>query len=68
MKKLLVVLNDLEGSGKSTVARTLSHYLKENDVPHKLIISDEGDAEAGLEGEFWDIEDEIEMSQLIRTL
>lgn len=68
MKKLLVVLNDLEGSGKSTVARTLSHYLKENDVPHKLIISEEGDAEAGLEGEFWDIEDEIEMSQLIRTL
>ena len=68
MKKLLVVLNDLEGSGKSTVARTLSHYLKENDVPHKLIISDEGDAEAGLEGEFWDIEDEIEMSHLIRVL
>ena len=68
MKKLLVVLNDLEGSGKSTVARALSHYLAEGEVRHSLIISDERDAEAGLKGEFWDIEDEIEMSQLIRAL
>ena len=68
MKKLLVVLNDLEGSGKSTVARTLSHYLSDQSVRHALVISDERDAEAGLTGEFWDIEDEIEMGQLIRSL
>lgn len=68
MKKLLVVLNDLEGSGKSTVARTLSHYLADTGVRHALIVSDERDAESGLNGEFWDIEDEMEMSQLIRTL
>ncbi len=68
MKKLLVVINDLEGSGNSVVSRTLSHYLKENEIRHTLIISDERDVEAGLDGEFWDIEDEIEMSQLIRTL
>ena len=68
MKKLLVVLNDLEGSGKSTVARTLAHFLRENEIRHTLIFSDEGDAEGGLSGEFWDIEDEIEMSNLIRVL
>jgi hypothetical protein len=68
MKKLLVVLNDLEGSGKSALARTLSHYLTENEIGHTLIISDERDVEAGLSGEYWDIEDEIEMSQLIRII
>lgn len=68
MKKLLVVLNDLEGSGKSTVARTLAHFLQENEIRHTLIFSDERDAEEGLSGEFWDIEDEIEMSNLIRVL
>lgn len=68
MKKLLVVLNDLEGSGKSTLAFTLSHFLHENEVSHTLVLSDESDIEAGLGGEYWDIEDEIEMSQLIRAL
>lgn len=68
MKKLLVVLNDLEGSGKSTLAFTLSHFLKENEISHSLILGDESDIEAGLGSEYWDIEDEIEMSQLIRAL
>lgn len=68
MKKLLVVANDLEGSGKSTLSLTLSHFLNEKDIRHSLIISDERDVEAGREEEFWDIEDEIDMGQMIQAL
>lgn len=68
MKKLLVVLNDLEGSGKSSVARALCHYLQEKEVKHTLVVSDERDIEAGYAGEFWDIEDEVEIGQIIGTL
>ncbi len=68
MKKLLVVANDLEGSGKSTLALTLSHFLNEREISHSLILSDESDIESGRDGEYWDIEDEIEIGQLIRAL
>lgn len=68
MKKLIVVINDLDGSGKSTVARALSHHLSGSEIRHTLILTDGADLEAGLSGEYWDIEDEIEMSQLIRCL
>jgi hypothetical protein len=68
MKKLVVVLNDLEGSGKSIVARTLSHFFKEREISHSLIVSDERDVEEGLADEFWDIEDEVETGQLIAAV
>ncbi|MBL9156891.1 MAG: hypothetical protein JNJ70_05455 [Verrucomicrobiales bacterium] len=68
MKKLIVVVNDLERSGKSTVARTLSHHLKSEEVKHLLVTSNEMDMTDSFPGEFWDLEDQFEVSQLIAAV
>lgn len=68
MKKLLVVLNDLEDSGKSSTARALAHYYQDKEIKHTLVLSDERDVEAGYAGDFWDIEDEVEVGQMIGAL
>jgi len=68
MKKLIVVVNDLERSGKSTVARTLSHHLKSEEVNHLLVTSNEMDLSDSFPGEFWDLEDQFEVSQLIAAV
>lgn len=68
MKKLIVVVNDLERSGKSSIARAITHHLKELDVNHLLVTSNEMDMTDSYEGEFWDLEDQFEISQLIGAL
>lgn len=68
MKKLIVVVNDLERSGKSTVARMLSHHLKSEEVKHLLVTSNEMDMTDSFPGEFWDLEDQFEVSQLIAAV
>jgi hypothetical protein len=68
MKKLIVVVNDLERSGKSTVARTLSHHLKSEEVKHLLVTSNEMDMTDSFPGEFWDLEDQFDVSQLIAAV
>lgn len=68
MKKLIVVLNDLELTGKTTVARALAAYLHEQEISHLLVSTDGSDSEDFAQGEFWDLEDEIELSQLIGAL
>jgi hypothetical protein len=68
MKKLIVVVNDLERSGNSTVARTLSHHLKSEEVKHLLVTSNEMDMTDSFPGEFWDLEDQFEVSQLISAI
>lgn len=68
MKKLIVVVNDLERSGKSTLARAISHHLKNTDVPHLFVTSNEMDMSDTFAGEFWDLEEQIELSQLIAAI
>lgn len=68
MKKLIVVVNDLERSGKSTLARTLAHHLKAEDIKHLLVTSNEMDMTDSFPGEFWDLEDQFEVSQLISAI
>jgi len=68
MKKLIVIANDLESSGKSILARAVSAHLKNNEVSHQLITSDELDVTENFEGDFWDLEDELDSSMLISAM
>ncbi len=68
MKKLIVVVNDLERSGTSSVARAISHHLKAQERKHLLVTSNEMDMSETFEGEFWDLEDQFEVSQLIAAI
>ncbi len=68
MKKLIVVVNDLERSGKSALARTLSHHLKSREIKHLLVTSNEMDMTDSFPGEFWDLEDQFDVSQLIGAI
>lgn len=68
MKKLIVVVNDLERSGKSALARAVAHHLTESEVKHLLVTSDEMDMTDSYKGEFWDLEDQFDVSLLIGAL
>jgi len=68
MKKLIVVVNDLERSGKSALARTLSRHLKSQEIKHLLVTSNEMDMTDSFPGEFWDLEDQFDVSQLIGAI
>jgi hypothetical protein len=68
MKKLIVVVNDLERSVKSALARTLSHHLKSQEIKHLLVTSNEMNMTDSFPGEFWDLEDQFDVSQLIGAI
>ncbi len=68
MKKLIVVVNDLERSRKSTLARALSYHLHAEEVKHLLVTSNEVDMTDSFQGEFWDLEDQFDVSQLISAI
>ena len=68
MKKLIVVVNDLERSGKSALARAIAHHLNESEVKHLLVTSNEMDMSDSYKGEFWDLEDQFDVSLLIGAL
>ncbi|NNE92548.1 MAG: hypothetical protein HKN23_12950 [Verrucomicrobiales bacterium] len=68
MKKLIVVANDLEGSGKSTLARALNKHLTDQEIRTLLVTSDERDVDESFPGDYWDFDDELELSQLIHAL
>ena len=68
MTQVIVVVNDLERSGKSALARTLSHHLKAQEIKHLLVTSNEMDMTDSFPGEFWDLEDQFDVSQLIGAI
>lgn len=68
MKKLIVVANDLEGSGKSTFARSFQHLLTNQDVNHLFITTDEQDMDDSFDGDFWDFDEQLDISLLIRAI
>lgn len=68
MKKLIAVINDLEGSGKTSLASVLQHTYKEAGYDAQLISTDEADIENNFTADFWDFEDEVDLSMLIGAL
>ncbi len=68
MKKLIVVTNDLEGSGKSTFSRSFQHLLNNQGVKHLFITTDEDDVDDNFSGDYWDFDEQLEISQLIRAI
>ena len=68
MKKLVVVANDLETSGKSTVARAIARHLGDQEIQYSFVTSDEQDVDDFFEGDYWDLNEEIELSELIHAL
>lgn len=68
MKKLIVVINDLESSGKTVLARSLSHFFTEREIRHKLIATDEKDIDNNPDCFYWDLDDELDISTLIHDL
>lgn len=68
MKKLIVVVNDLERSGKSVLSRSLVHHLAEQETSTLLVTSNEMDMSETFAGEFWDLEDQFDVSLLIGAL
>jgi hypothetical protein len=68
MKKLIVVVNDLERSGKSSTARAIAHHLKDLEINPLFVTSNGMDMTDSFAGQFWDLEDQFEMSQLIGAL
>ncbi len=68
MKKLIVVANDLEDSGKSTFALSFQHLLNNQGVKHQFITTDEGDVDDDFSGDYWDFDEQLEISQLIRAI
>jgi len=68
MKKLIVIVNDLEGSGKSTFARSFQHLLTNQGVKHMFITTDEQDMDDNFSGDYWDFDEQLEISQLIMAM
>ncbi len=67
MKKLILVLNDLEGCGKSATACALSHWMRDREINHALVSSDDKATEDSFYTGYWDMED-LEVTQVISTL
>lgn len=67
MKKLILVLNDLEGCGKSALACSLSHWMRDREINHALVSSDDKVPDDHFYDTYWDLED-LEVSQVINTL
>ena len=68
MKKLIVVINDLEGSGKSTFSYSFQHLLNNQEIKHLFITTDEQDIDDNFSGDYWDFDDQLEISQLIMSV
>lgn len=69
MKRLVVVVNDLERSGKSTVARAIyNHLVNECEIESLLVTSDESNLTDDFTGEYWDLDDDMSFDPVIASL
>ncbi len=63
MKKLIVVVNDLERSGKSSVACAIYHHLSsECEIESLFVTSDENHLTEEFRGDFWDLDEDLSFS------
>ena len=69
MKRLIVVVNDLERSGKSSIARAVHHHLiSECEVESRLVTSDETNLTDEFEGDFWDLDEDLSLETVIDSI
>lgn len=69
MKRLVVVVNDLERSGKSSIARAVHHHLvNECEVESLLVTSDENHLTEDFEGEYWDLDEAMSAGPVIESI
>ncbi|MDF1752569.1 MAG: hypothetical protein P1U89_07340 [Verrucomicrobiales bacterium] len=69
MKRLVVVVNDLERSGKSSVSRAVYHHLaSECEIKSFLVTSDENNLDEDYDGEYWDLDESLSVGQVIGLL
>lgn len=68
MKKLIAVINDLEESGKSTFSYSFQHLLVNQEVKHLFITTDSRDMDDNFAGDYWDFDEQLEVSQLIMAI
>ena len=65
MKKLVALVNDLESSGKTSLANVLHNSYIEAGYTTLMVTSSEHDIDGGSDAEFWDFEDDVDLSTLI---
>ena len=68
MKKLVALVNDLESSGKTSLANILQNSYTEAGYETLLVTTSEHDIDEGSGGEFWDFEDEVDLSTMIGAI
>jgi hypothetical protein len=68
MKKLVALVNDLECSGKTSLANVLQSSYAEAGYNTLLVTTSERDIDEGSSGEFWDFEDDVDLSTLIGAI
>lgn len=69
MKRLIVVANDLERSGKSSIARAIHHHLSnECEIDCLLVTSDENNLTDDFEGDYWDLDESMSTGTVIDSI
>jgi hypothetical protein len=69
MKRLIVVINDLEGSGKTSVSRAIYHHLANiSDVKTYLVTSDEENIDEEMGMGYWDLDEGLSPRAVIKLL
>lgn len=69
MKRLIVVVNDLERSGKSSIARAVHHHLtSECETESLLVTSDETNLTDEFEGDYWDLDEDLSLETVIDSI
>lgn len=67
MKRLVVVVNDLERSGKSSISRAIFHHLS-NECDSLLVTSDETNLTDSFEGEYWDLDEAMSSGPVMEAI
>jgi hypothetical protein len=68
MKKLVALVNDLESSGKTSLANVLQNSYREAGYETLLVTTSEHDFDEGSGGDFWDFEDDVDLSTMIGAI
>lgn len=69
MKRLVVVVNDLERSGKTSLARAVHHHLTSDcEIESLFVTSDENDLGESFVGEYWDLDEDMSSGSVIEAL
>jgi len=69
MKRLVVVVNDLERSGKTSISRAIHHFLAKNcELKSLFVTSDDSNLSEDFDGEFWDIDEAMPVGPVMDAI